>query len=223
METLLLANLSDSVSKAVTLVLLYKKPLIRISSWIKISVRGIFLSAESSSYQGEKALQKIKKLFIQYVDVPASKPPVDKYNVSAGFPAEKKVSYNAKLSPVILILLLTLAGCGAPGEEATGNRAYTPTTYGSITLVWDEPTTRENGDPLTNIENYKVFYGKVSGVYTDSIDVGTNEFGYPTCVLLECTYTIQQIPVGVYYFAITVYDLTGMESLYSNEKSATVS
>lgn len=222
MKTLLLAKLTDSVNE-VTLVPLYKEPLIRTSYWIKILVRGIFLSAESSSHQGEKALQKIKKLFIQYVYAPASKPPVDKCSMPVDFPAEKKVSIIKILSPVVIIMFLTLAGCGGTGEKATGNRAYTPITYGSITLVWDEPTTRENGDPLTNIENYKIHYGKVSGVYTDSIDVGTNEFGYPLCVSLECAYTIQQIPVGVYYFAITVYDLMGLESLYSNEKSATVS
>ena len=217
MDTLLFANITDLVRRAITVFALYKEPLIRLSSWIKIVMGGIFLSDESSSHQGGKVLQNIKNLFVQYA------------GITAGFPVEKKVSVTKILSPVVIIVFLTLAGCGA-GEEvvAAGNRAYTPPNYGTVTLVWEEPTTLENGDPLTNIENYKIYYGKSTGNYTDSIDVGTNEFGYPSCVdigggVSECTYTIQQIPVGTYYFAVTVYDLSGLESLYSNEENAPVS
>ena len=163
-------------------------------------------------------MQRIKNLFIQHVDIPAGKLLVVKCNMAAGFPVEKKVSIINILSPVLIIIFLTLAGCGSTGETPV----YPITTYGSITFKWEAPTTTVNGDPLTNMDNYIIYYGTSTGIYTNSVDVGTNQFGYPVCVdiggsVTECTYTLTDIPVRDYYFTVTAYDIGGHISHYSNE------
>jgi peptidoglycan hydrolase-like protein with peptidoglycan-binding domain len=79
-----------------------------------------------------------------------------------------------------------------------------PTT--AIALSWIAPSTNTDGTPLNNIAGYKIYYGKSSGTYTNSIDVGYVNSS-----------TISNLPDGIYYLAATVYDTLGRESAYSNE------
>jgi hypothetical protein len=75
----------------------------------------------------------------------------------------------------------------------------------SITLTWPA-----NTDP--SIEGYNVYYGTNSGKYTTSTDVGnvTNA-------------VIANLNEGwTYYFAVTAYDLFGLESLPSPEMVYTI-
>ncbi len=71
-----------------------------------------------------------------------------------------------------------------------------------LTLAWDP-----SADSI--IAGYKVYYGTSTGSYQAVIDVGNST----TC-------TISDIQDGkTYYFAVTSYDATGIESGYSNEIS----
>jgi hypothetical protein len=85
------------------------------------------------------------------------------------------------------------------------------TTTGSATLSWAAPTTNTDGTPLTNLAGYKIYYGTSSGNYTLSQDIGN-----------ITSYTINNLPSGTYYFAVTSYDSSGMQSVYSNEARKTI-
>jgi fibronectin type 3 domain-containing protein len=73
-----------------------------------------------------------------------------------------------------------------------------------VTLAWDPPA-----DP--RITGYKVYVGTASGVYSTPIDVGN-----------VTSYTLIGLTPGtVYYFVVTTYDSSGIESVFSNEVSGT--
>jgi hypothetical protein len=114
--------------------------------------------------------------------------------------------------------LATGIGGGSTNVSATlsgisGSTSLTvvaPST-GSITLAWDAATTYSDGSPITDLAGYKLYYGNAPGSYSASVDVGN-----------VTTYTLTNLPSGVYYIVVTVRNQSGSESSYSNEVSKTV-
>ncbi len=78
-------------------------------------------------------------------------------------------------------------------------------TAADVVLAWDP-----NTEP--DLAGYKIYYGNASGVYTTIVPIGT-----------QTTYTISGLAPGTYYFAVTAFNTSGLESGYSNEVSTTVS
>ncbi|HLH54281.1 MAG TPA: fibronectin type III domain-containing protein [Verrucomicrobiae bacterium] len=75
----------------------------------------------------------------------------------------------------------------------------------SLTLAWDAST-----DP--SVVGYRLYEGTASQSYTNMVDVGD-----------ATTVTIPGlIPGTTYYFAVTAYDSSGLESPFSGEISYTV-
>jgi len=79
---------------------------------------------------------------------------------------------------------------------------------GSVTLSWAAPTTRTDGSPLTNLAGYKIYHGRISGIYDYQIDIDS-----PGVL----TYVVENLVSGDWYFALTAYDTEGLESARSNE------
>jgi biotin carboxyl carrier protein len=74
----------------------------------------------------------------------------------------------------------------------------------SVTLRWDR-----NDEP--DIAGYRLYYGTTSHSYDDDVESSTT------------TATISNLIVGkTYFFAVTAYDTTGLESDFSDEVSYTV-
>ena len=87
-----------------------------------------------------------------------------------------------------------------------------PAVAGTATLTWQQPTTYEDGTPLTDLAGYKIYYGTSSGVYTKTIDVGK-----------VLTYQLPNLTDGVtYYFNVTAYNTGLIESGYATEASKTI-
>src|SRR5262245_56885646 len=73
---------------------------------------------------------------------------------------------------------------------------------GSVDLGWAK-------NPEQDVMGYKVYFGTASGVYGEFDDVS------------ETTASVSDLTVGVrYYFAVTAYDSSGLESDYSQEVTA---
>ena len=69
-----------------------------------------------------------------------------------------------------------------------------------VTLAWDP-------NPEPSVQGYRVYYGKASGFYTDTLDVGNRT---------DCV--IPGLEAGTTYFlACTAYNATGDESNFSGE------
>ena len=75
----------------------------------------------------------------------------------------------------------------------------------SVTLAW-------NPSPDLSVVGYRMHSGVTSGNYSNSVVVGN-----------VTTNTVPGLTSGVtYFFAITAYDASGLESVFSNEVSYTV-
>ena len=100
-------------------------------------------------------------------------------------------------------LILSLSACN--GGEILPN-SPSETGLGTATLVWDPPTTNEDGTLLNDLAGYRVYYGTAPGAYGPAIDV----------VGIATTYTMSGMGLGTYYFAVKAYDIWGNESDFSN-------
>jgi len=86
-----------------------------------------------------------------------------------------------------------------------GLLAIPPVMAGDVTLQWDP-------NPETDVVGYKVYYGTSSRTYSSPVPLG-----------LQTTYTVAGLASGTYYFAVTAFNASGLESAFSNEVSTTVS
>ena len=84
---------------------------------------------------------------------------------------------------------------------------------GSATLSWTPPTQNTDGSALTNLSGYTVYYGTSSTTMTNKVAI-TN----PGLT----SYLVGNLGSGTYYFAITAYSSTGVESAMSSVGSKTV-
>lgn len=105
----------------------------------------------------------------------------------------------------VLLIVLFVASCGGGGG---GGAVAVPT--GTASLAWTPPTTNDNGTTLTDLAGFKVHYGTSSGLYTSTIVISS-----PTATNYTAT-----LPAGAtYFFVITAYNTSGIESLPTNEGS----
>jgi hypothetical protein len=114
------------------------------------------------------------------------------------------------------LLILLISGCGGGGVgdlvPFTGGGGGGPIpTDNSASLSWGTPTTYTNGDPFTDLAGYKIYYGTTPGSYTEMLDVGNVN-----------QYTVTNLSSGsTYYFVITAYNTSQVESDFSTEVSKT--
>lgn len=83
---------------------------------------------------------------------------------------------------------------------------------GSVTLSWTPPTLNTDGTALTDLDGYTVYWGKQSGEYTNSADIGAG----------ATTFVVENLSAGTWYFAMRAYNTQGVESDYSGEASVTI-
>jgi outer membrane biosynthesis protein TonB len=96
-----------------------------------------------------------------------------------------------------------------PSPTPTPAPTPSPTPGSSVTLAWNAnlPTS----DPATNTTGYRLHLGLASGVYTQSTNVGNTT-----------SVTVSNLISGLkYYFVVTAYNSSGLESPPSIEVSYT--
>jgi hypothetical protein len=131
-----------------------------------------------------------------------------------------------------MFALGVLAGCGGGGGSATGAATSTSASTGtstssssdgsgtsgsaegSATLAWQPPATYTNGQALTNLSGYRIYYGLSSTNLNESIQVNSAS---------TVTYVVNNLPAGTWYFAIAAVTNTGLQGALSDVVSFTVS
>ncbi len=86
----------------------------------------------------------------------------------------------------------------------------TPASSGTATLDWTPPTQNSDGSALTNLAGYHLYYGTSASNLSQSVQVGNAGLS---------AYTVSNLSPGTWYFAVTSYSSSGVESA----RSATVS
>lgn len=84
--------------------------------------------------------------------------------------------------------------------EATGSAAFE--------LAWLPPTENEDGTPLVNLAGYRVYYGTVTGSYTETIAIDLPGV---------TRYLIENLAPGRYFLVMTAVNSLGTESDYTPE------
>jgi hypothetical protein len=103
------------------------------------------------------------------------------------------------------------SGSGLGSTTAATNPSK-PST-GVATLDWTPPTENSDGSVLTNLAGYTVYYGTSPGSLDQSLKI-TN----PGLT----AYTLTNLPAGTWYFAVTSYSSTGVESTRSGVVSTRI-
>jgi hypothetical protein len=78
----------------------------------------------------------------------------------------------------------------------------------TVRLSWTPPTQNTDGSPLTDLAEFRVFYGQVSGRYDHNLRTGS-----PTITGME----IQGLTPGTWYFSVKAVTRGGVESDFSRE------
>jgi hypothetical protein len=110
-------------------------------------------------------------------------------------------------TPVSSTTLMSSSTSVASNTNTSTNSSPPPkannTSTGTATLDWMPPTQNTDGSVLTNLAGYTVYYGTSASNLTQSVKV-TN----PGLT----AYTLSNLPSGTWYFAVTSYSSTGIES-----------
>jgi hypothetical protein len=91
--------------------------------------------------------------------------------------------------------------------------AVTEAGSASATLSWSPPTENTNGSPLTNLAGYWIKYGTSADSLSEKVQIDN-----PGIV----TYVLSNLSPGTWYFSITAYTATNIESAPSTVASYTV-
>jgi len=95
----------------------------------------------------------------------------------------------------------------ASNQGSTTPTVVTPpvktVSTGTATLDWTPPTENSDGTTLTNLAGYTVYYGTSPDALTESVKVSNPGL---------TAYTLSNLPTGTWYFAVTAYSATGVES-----------
>jgi hypothetical protein len=83
----------------------------------------------------------------------------------------------------------------------------------STTLSWTAPTLNEDGSALTDLAGYRIYYGKSSRNYSNTIQIDDPGM---------TTYVVENLSPDTYYFAATAFNESGVESRYSGEAVKTL-
>ncbi|MEN8145789.1 MAG: hypothetical protein ABFS14_12670 [Gemmatimonadota bacterium] len=88
-----------------------------------------------------------------------------------------------------------------------------PTLF-SINLVWDAPSQDAEGNPLTDLAGYRLYYSQQSPP--------TQANGAVLDVGLSAAATVDSLAAGMWFFAVAALDASGNESLPSAPVGAEV-
>lgn len=83
----------------------------------------------------------------------------------------------------------------------------------SATLSWQAPTQNVDGSPVKDLKGYKIRYGTASGAYTQVVAVDNPS---------TTRYVLDGLTPGTYYFTVSAYNVSGLESDPAGEVSKTL-
>jgi len=83
----------------------------------------------------------------------------------------------------------------------------------SALLLWLPPMQNTDGSPLTDLAGYKVYWGTSQGPYPNSITLSQSGLA---------SYRVENLSPNTYYFVITAFNSSGVESGFSNVTSITL-
>lgn len=88
-----------------------------------------------------------------------------------------------------------------------------PVASGSTTLNWTPQMFNTDGSPLSDLAGFRIYYGTSTGVYPNLIEIGNPGI---------TSYVVDNLAAGQWFFVMTSYNSSGVESDFSNEAVKTI-
>ena len=110
---------------------------------------------------------------------------------------------------VYTTFLFFLGGCADGGGGSSGSDfSVVPNGDGTALILWTPPTENTDGSTLNDLAGYKIRYGTSSGSYGSTITINGTEL---------TSYLVENLGVSDWYFVMTAFNASGIESAYSPE------
>jgi hypothetical protein len=107
---------------------------------------------------------------------------------------------------------LSCSGAGGTANYSL-NVSVIVNNNGTALLSWTPPTANTDESALTDLTGYKIHYGTSPGNYTEVITIDNPGL---------TSYLIEDLAANTWYFAMTAYNSSNIESAFSEEKSKTI-
>jgi hypothetical protein len=140
-----------------------------------------------------------------------NKPAWASFSIATGTLSGTPAAADAGTDPAIVISVSD--GYNSASLPSFSIGVTQPASSGSATLSWSAPVTNTNGTALTDLAGYHIHYGTAAAALSTVIDVsdpGTT------------SYTINSLASGTWYFAVSAYTTSGLESALSNTGSKSI-
>jgi hypothetical protein len=102
------------------------------------------------------------------------------------------------------------------GRKSASLPAFTLTVQqisnGTVTVDWTPPTENTDGTVLSNLKGYRVHYGTTANNLTQSVEVANSGL---------TSYVVSNLSSGTWFFGVSAYSTTGVESSLSGVVSQT--
>lgn len=102
------------------------------------------------------------------------------------------------------------------GSSGTSNDTVSITVQhsnGTALLSWTPPTENTDNSALIDLAGYKIYYGTAPGSYSNTVTLAGTGL---------TSYLIENLAVATWYFTMTAYNSSSIESSYANEMSKTI-
>jgi hypothetical protein len=110
-------------------------------------------------------------------------------------------------------IVITVSDGQATRSLAAFDIAVVATATGSATLTWTPPTRNTDGSSLTNLSGYRIYWGRTSRSYSNSVTLTNPGLA---------SYVIEELTSGTWYFAASAVNASGVESALSGEASKSI-
>ncbi len=110
-------------------------------------------------------------------------------------------------------VLITVSDGRAQASLNSFSIAVNQIAMGSVTLSWVPPTTNADGSPATDLAGFRIYYGRSAGALDQMVVIGNAG---------TTRYVVDNLSPATWFFSMTSYNRTGVESARSTVVSRTL-
>ena len=125
------------------------------------------------------------------------------------------MTLKSKLRKILVYtaFLFFLGGCaqgggGGSSDSGDSDSSILPRGDGTALISWTPPTQNTDGSALTDLAGYRIRYGTSPGNYSATITLNGSGL---------TSYLVENLGVSDWYFAMTAFNSSGIDSSYSSE------